>query len=365
MAQFEIPIGALPQKSPQPTLPPPDPVAVREQAIADNTRAEETLNGFIAAQQHALFEAPDAFFRTQGSDAIHAAPTILSTLAQLRDDSLDGLGNDAQRNRLAPSLDAHLALARDDVARHVADQSLAWQRQVAQDRIALLTKEAALHHNDDDRIAALGTAAENAARAHARIGDSPLDPQAEDAAAAVARSSVLNAAQQARAANGRDPNIVLAQASSNQQPPNPSLSPAEASRQGGSLAAAADIVTRSARPGVDNYGGRCAEAVVNALKGAGYKLPNVPFGKLMGPPLRGAGFEEVLPSTVLPAGTYEPPKSYTPRMGDVIVIDNPTSREDAGHTAIYNGHAWVSDTVQRHGVPYPQGVSTISIYRHP
>jgi hypothetical protein len=80
----------------------------REQAIADNTRAEEALNGFIAAKQAALFEAPGAYYRTQGSDAINAAPTILETLSRLRDDSLDGLANDAQRKRLGSALDAHL-----------------------------------------------------------------------------------------------------------------------------------------------------------------------------------------------------------------------------------------------------------------
>ena len=166
MAQFEIPLGAMPD--PAPAAPPPDPAMAREQAIADTTRAEEALNGFIAAKQHALFEAPDAFYRTEGSDAVHAAPAIFDTLSKLRDDHLAGLANDAQRNRLTPALDAHLDLARDDITRHVAEQSLAWQRRVAQDRIAILQKEAAYHHNDDDRIDAIGEAADSAARAHAR-----------------------------------------------------------------------------------------------------------------------------------------------------------------------------------------------------
>lgn len=79
-----------------PAPPPPiDPTVARAQAITDNTRAEEALNGFIVAKQHALFEAPDAYYRTEGSDAIHAAPSILDTLEQLRTNSLDGLANDA------------------------------------------------------------------------------------------------------------------------------------------------------------------------------------------------------------------------------------------------------------------------------
>jgi hypothetical protein len=102
---------APPEPNPAPA-PPVDPTIARAQAIADNTYAEEALNGFIAAKQHALFEAPDAYYRTEGSDAIYSMPSILDALEKLRATSLDGLANDAQRDRLAPALDAHLELAR-------------------------------------------------------------------------------------------------------------------------------------------------------------------------------------------------------------------------------------------------------------
>ena len=115
----------------------------------------------------------------------------------MRTDLLDRLGNDAQRQRLSEALDAQMELTRDGISRHVAEQSLAWQRQVAQDRIALLAKEAAYHHNDDGRVDAIGEGAAAAARAHARVGDG-LDQHAEDAAAISARSGVLGAAIQAR-----------------------------------------------------------------------------------------------------------------------------------------------------------------------
>ncbi len=199
---IELPDSMFANANPTPVVPPPDPQVAREQAIADSTRAEEALNGFLAAQQHAMFEAPDAFYRTQGSDAIHAAPGIGDTLSKLRDDALARLANDAQCNKLGSALDAHLQLARDDIARHVAEQSLAWQRKTAQDRVALLTKEAAYHHNDNGRLDALGAAAANAARAHARVGDTPLDQEAEDAGAATARSGVLGSAIQARLNRG-------------------------------------------------------------------------------------------------------------------------------------------------------------------
>jgi hypothetical protein len=75
MSGFEIPDWAMPQTADAPPPPPPDPATLREQQIADNTRAEQALNGFIAGKQAALFEAPDAFYRAQGEDAIHAAPS--------------------------------------------------------------------------------------------------------------------------------------------------------------------------------------------------------------------------------------------------------------------------------------------------
>ena len=192
----------VPQDTPPPSAPPPDPVAAREEKIADDARVEQSLNRFIAGKQAALFEAPDAFYRAQGEDAIHAVPVAAQKLDDLRQDLLDKLGNDTQRRRLREALDAQMHLTREGMARHVAEQSLAWQRGIAQDRIALLAKEAAHHHNDDGLVDALGHAAATAARAHSRVGDGPPGGDAEDAAAATARSSVLGAAIQARLDRG-------------------------------------------------------------------------------------------------------------------------------------------------------------------
>jgi hypothetical protein len=99
---------------------------------------------------------------------------------------------------LGDALDAQMQLTREQMGRHAAEQSLVWQRQTAQDRIALLTKEAAYHHNDADLVDGMGHAAANAARAHSRVGNTSLDPAVEAAAAATARSSVLSSAIQAK-----------------------------------------------------------------------------------------------------------------------------------------------------------------------
>src|SRR5258708_34718676 len=185
----------LPQDAP-PSSPPPDPRVAREDKIANDARVEQALNRFIAAKQGALFDAPNAFYRAQGEDAIHAAPVVTKNLDQLRTGLLAGLGNDYQRQRLGNALDAQMQITRDGMARHVSEQSLAWQRGIAQDRIALLAKEAVPHHNDTDLVDTLGHAAASAARAHARVGDGPPGGQAEDAAAAQARSGILGAAIQ-------------------------------------------------------------------------------------------------------------------------------------------------------------------------
>lgn len=200
MGEFIIPAWAMPQPVPPP--PPPDPRIAREDKIANDTRVESELNRFIASRQDALFNNPGAFYRTQGADAIHAAPVATRNLEQLRSDLLDGLANDYQRQRLSAALDAQMQLTRAQMARHVAEQSLVWQRGVAQDRIALLTKEAAYNHNDTDLVDGLGHAAANAARAHARVGNVPPGGPAEEAAAATARSGVLGAAIQAKLENG-------------------------------------------------------------------------------------------------------------------------------------------------------------------
>ncbi len=209
MGYIDLPDSMFANANPAPAAPPPvDPMVVREQQIADNTRAEQSLNQFLAAKQNLLFEAPDAFYRQQGEDAIHAALVTTQKLDELRTDLLDRLGNDAQQDRLNQALDAQMELTRGDMSRHVAEQSLAWQRKTAQDRIALLTKEAAYHDNDDDRIDVIGAAAATAARAHARVGDAPPNQEAEDAAAALARSGVLSAAIQAHLDRGDAPAAV-------------------------------------------------------------------------------------------------------------------------------------------------------------
>jgi hypothetical protein len=67
MGNFIVP-DWMPQPAPPP---PPDPRVAREEKIANDTRVESELNRFIASKQDAMFNNPDAFYRTQGEGAIH------------------------------------------------------------------------------------------------------------------------------------------------------------------------------------------------------------------------------------------------------------------------------------------------------
>jgi hypothetical protein len=197
MTDFDL--SGLPDAPPPPPI---DPMVAREEKIANDTRVESELNRFIAAKQDALFIAPDAYYRKQGVDAVDGAPQAIQRLPEIKDTLLDNLANDYQRERLGAALDAQMTVARGSIARHVSEQSQAWQRQTALDRIDLLAKEAALHHSDDDLIDMLGIAAANAARTHARVGGAAPSAEIEDGAAAQAHDQVSAAAVQARLTAG-------------------------------------------------------------------------------------------------------------------------------------------------------------------
>jgi hypothetical protein len=189
--QFDL--SGLPPPAPIEPAPPPDPAVLQQQRIIDNTAAEDALTNYINAKQQVLYEGPDPFYGKQGADAVRGAPSTLDTLNRMRNQALDGMANDAQRRKLGGALDAHMDLDQDDIARHVAAQSLAWQRQVAQDRIDALNKAAALQHNDDGLVDAMGNAAAGAERTRLTLGGTPADTDV-DAAAAKAKSGVYHAA---------------------------------------------------------------------------------------------------------------------------------------------------------------------------
>src|SRR6185437_15626577 len=95
---FEIPEWLVDQSAP----PPPPPV--------DDHRVEGLVNGFIAGKQDALFDAPDAYYRTEGADALDGAPAIAQRLQDLRSATLTLARNDG---KLAGLAEAHASAAQE------------------------------------------------------------------------------------------------------------------------------------------------------------------------------------------------------------------------------------------------------------
>ena len=138
---FEIPEWLIEQSDPPP-LPP-----------VDDHRVESLVNGFIAGKQDALFEAPDAYYRTTGADAVDGAPAIARRLQDLRVATLEQARDDGERAALAPRLDAHMDDAMDGIGRHVEAQRLVFQRNTLGTRQALIQRAAELEHDNDDNAA--------------------------------------------------------------------------------------------------------------------------------------------------------------------------------------------------------------------
>jgi hypothetical protein len=128
----------LPEPVDAPPAPSPDPSTV------DPHQVESLVNGFIARKQAALFDAPDAYYRTAGADAVNGAPAIVDRLDTLRQATLDQAGDDATRAALEPRLDDAL----DGIARHVETQRDVFHRQTLTDRQTLIQRAAI-----DQRIA--------------------------------------------------------------------------------------------------------------------------------------------------------------------------------------------------------------------
>ncbi|MBS0546200.1 MAG: hypothetical protein JSR24_00545, partial [Proteobacteria bacterium] len=116
MGYIDLPDSMFAARETEPAPPPPDPLVAREEKIANDTRVESEINRFMAARQDALFHAPDAFYRTERDDAIHAAPETTKKLDDLRQDLIDRAANDYQRGRLTSALGAQMELTRDGMA---------------------------------------------------------------------------------------------------------------------------------------------------------------------------------------------------------------------------------------------------------
>ncbi len=125
----------------------------------DAVGSEALQNAFLRARANAL---DDGLFRLKGAAAIAEAPAAEGRLGILRDALLEQAGSPDQRTILGPDLDTHLALARDEIARHVARATEAWDRDVRAERIRLLNDQARRDYADPEKLALYADAAASA-----------------------------------------------------------------------------------------------------------------------------------------------------------------------------------------------------------
>lgn len=125
----------------------------REAKIANDTRVQDLNNQYVSAQQKILFTAPDAFYRTQGADAINAAEPTTKALQDLKSSFLAQAGNGYQKDKLTSALDYHIDDATNAMSRHVAGQSIVWQQAVAKGTILNATNDMTLNFNDPAKVA--------------------------------------------------------------------------------------------------------------------------------------------------------------------------------------------------------------------
>jgi hypothetical protein len=192
--EFSFPDWAVPPDPPSPPPPPP---------AADPHRIGDLVNGFIAAKQDALFDAPDAIYRQSGGDAVAAAPVVTQRLTGLRDDTLEQAADDGERQALQTQLDAQLSDALDGIDRHVAQHRDVRNREILSERQRLIERSAALEHNNDDKLVGLAEANANAAQMRAQLDGTPEKPAMQAARSAVWRNAIGE-----RIASGQGPQAL-------------------------------------------------------------------------------------------------------------------------------------------------------------
>jgi hypothetical protein len=114
----------------------------RKATEANDNRVQDFNNQFLNGRREILSTGPDAYYKQTGADAIHSADGTAKKLTALKDQLLGQTGNDYQRQKLGPILDAHLAASADGIARYVDEQQRVYARTVAANAIQTSRAEA-------------------------------------------------------------------------------------------------------------------------------------------------------------------------------------------------------------------------------
>ena len=109
----------------------------REAKIANDTKIEGDLNGFMVSQQKALSD----FRMTRGQDTIGASVQLTEQLQKQRQQAIDAANNPYQREMLAKRLDALSLHAQGVINDHVGQQTLVWQEHTATSRVGIINSD--------------------------------------------------------------------------------------------------------------------------------------------------------------------------------------------------------------------------------
>ncbi len=175
-----------------------------EAADANDAHADSLLNGFVDGKQKILFTNPDAFYRQKGEAAIHAAEPTTKALTDLKEQTLEQAGNDAQRRILRTRLDAHFRDATDGIGRHVDVEAASAAKTTRDSTLNLAAKDAALDPENDQNLKKNLVIAEDVALASAKAaGFEPDSPVAKDLIGN-ARSKVFTSSLQSLLDGGKN-----------------------------------------------------------------------------------------------------------------------------------------------------------------
>ena len=151
--------------------------AVSPYVGSDNEAAVKAADTKLGKTEQALlFDPQTGYLNLQGQAALQQAPAVLDAYTEAQARTLNIAADDDQRRMLQELADKRLVRFNEVVERHGAAQRQSWYDQVADQRIATMRADAALHWNSDALLRrALGTArAEVRERAERKGWDSPL-----------------------------------------------------------------------------------------------------------------------------------------------------------------------------------------------
>lgn len=126
-------------------------VAQMKQRI-DTTSAEEALVGFERDKNNLFFDPQNGYFNTQGKNAFDNANAATESLAKLKKQYGESLGQNAKL-MFDKSADLHITRGQADIARHSAKGLKSWEVATIRAQVENTVENASLYWNQPDQLA--------------------------------------------------------------------------------------------------------------------------------------------------------------------------------------------------------------------